>query len=98
MLFILDKPDGVKVESYIAVNETGNATLQCKGLGGNPDEYWYKWQHNGNDISEGENGIVELTFVNRNQSGNYTCSVHNIVGYATGSTTLDVHCKYDALY
>ena len=93
--YVADKPI-VQISPIpsITVNETDNATLKCEAFGGNPAVYSYKWQHNGQDISGGENGILELINVKRNQRGSYSCLGCNLIGCTRNTSTIIVQCKH----
>ena len=94
MFSLLDAPSVASfMHQNFTVNETDNAILKCQASGGNPAVYWYKWQHNGNDISGGVNGTLQLVNVDKDQQGKYKCLASNKAGNAEVATFVLVQCK-----
>ena len=93
--FFSDKPTSAQISPHpvVTINETGHTTLKCKAFGGNPTLFWYKWMYEGNDISGEQNTTLRLDNVQRNQRGNYSCLVCNMIGCSSNTTSLIVQCK-----
>ena len=76
------------------VNETQNATADCKVVEANPTPN-ITIRSNSNHIIPHIGGQAKLESITRAQAGEYTCMANNRVGGAATSTAiLNVNCEY----
>ena len=81
----------VDVLHSVTTSEFSDAVLQCSVTGSPTPEI--RWLRNGTYVPSAD-GILALENVSRSDRDVYTCEATNLAGRATGSTTLDVLCKY----
>ena len=74
LLFHAVKPKATACSSPIMVNESGNVSCTCQGLGGNPpaDVTWYKDGNNASGTGKEEKTLI-LTNVSEKHRGSYNC-------------------------
>ena len=69
------------------VNETQNATAECKVNAGNPPSKVTITDNSSNDITH-TGGKARLVHITRNQAGTYNCTATNGVGAAVTATAV----------
>ena len=83
--------------STMTVTEGETVTLFCNVTAANPAAN-ITWLNHANLPIPNTNGRTQLSSINRNQNGVYTCQASNGVGVAAFATTaLTVHCKLFSL-
>ena len=76
------------------VNETQNATADCKILAANPAPN-ITIRGNNNQIIPHIGGQAKLELITKSQAGEYSCIADNgVVGATTSTATLNVNCEY----
>ena len=88
--FLITVPLSIQAMQDQNVTEGYNLTLKCILSGiPSPTVSWIKLdgpRHHGH--------ILEITYINRTQAGEYKCEASNECGNATETATIDVQCKY----
>ena len=92
---LIDLPEFVEVPvQRQAFNESASFTFNCTPSAANPPPSSYVFERDGVEITEGVSGsILLITSLERNDTGNYSCTVTNEAGNVTIATEVLVYCK-----
>lgn len=89
-LYLTDGLSFTSIPGDQTIEEGDEATFKCSATGNPAPEI--TWIKDGKTVGLGE--TLRLTSVDRNQSGEYVCSVDNVLGFnMVTSAKLDVQCK-----
>nr|XP_058945534.1 hemicentin-1-like isoform X2 [Pocillopora verrucosa] len=81
--------DGVQAIDNRTVTEGGNVTLTCQTYGRSFQRLtWFK-----PDGQSGDENVLELVNISRNEAGEYRCEVHSECGNETETVNIDVQYK-----
>ena len=81
--------EGVQAIDNKTVTEEGNVTLTCQTYGGSFQRLtWFK-----PDGQSGDENVLELVNISRNEAGEYRCEVHSECGNEIETVNIDVQCK-----
>ena len=78
------------ISNSIVVKESQNVTLVCYGFGLPAPSI--TWSDAWNVVMEDEN-IWQLLKINRNMTGQYSCTASNACGYDSRKVDIDVKCE-----
>lgn len=89
-LYLTDALSFTSIPGDQTIEEGDEAIFKCSATGNPAPEI--TWIKDGKTVGLGE--TLRLTSVDRNQSGEYVCSVDNVLGFnMVTSAKLDVQCK-----
>ena len=87
---ILDPP-AVEQVLKITVEEGEHVTKECKVASGTPSPILFWKIVNTSEVIYGK--LLNITKINRNQSGEYKCFANNTCGSDSSTMFIDVQCK-----
>lgn len=83
--------------------EGKDLSVTCKVTPGNPNSSTFYWTKEENQVFRQNGQTLQLTNINRNDSGTYRCTAEN--SYSNGemgthnqTMVVDVLCKFDTTY